>query len=398
MTRGSTTIVENTSTSPHWKGSVSRGLQVSSQTVAPERLSAREVSNRDLCSFAAAGLPTMFDEAQGLFCFRVRQAGTTLTREGISHRYTMMTLLGIHRQMQRGDSVPIDTESVFQRVTAKTDWIENIGDLGLLLWLSAEAFPHHMERLHRVLDPAKALERYPGPRETMHLAWFLTGCSHLAIAAKSELPDTTDIAMAAYRDLIANQGACGAFRHLSSEGTITGLLRGRVGSFADQVYPIYALSRMAQAYEMGEPLSRALSCADVICGAQGPLGQWWWHYDAGKGSVLGRYPVYSVHQHAMGPMALFALQDVSKRDYSEPIYRGLEWIEHKNELGCDMRDGAAKLVWRCIRPTPSWLTYTEDAAAFLGVKSWPIGQLNLRVLRECRPYESGWLLYAFAGR
>ncbi len=369
-----------------------------SQTVAPERLSAREGNNRDLCSLAAAGLPAMFDEARGLFCFRVRQAGGTLTREGISHRYTMMTLLGVHRQTECGAAVSIDTESVFQCLTAKTDWIENIGDLGLLLWLAAEAFPHHLERLYGILDPAGALERYPGPQETMHLAWFLAGCSHVAIAAKGELPDNTDIAMAAYRELVTNQGPSGGFGHQSREGTLKGWLRGRVGTFADQAYPIYALSRMAQAYDMDESLSRALRCADVICSAQGSLGQWWWHYDSEKGSVLGRYPVYSVHQHAMGPMALFALQDVSKRDYSEPIYRGLEWIEHKNELGCDMRDGEAKLVWRCIRPTPPLLTYTEDAAAFLGIRSWPIGQLNLAVLRECRPYESGWLLYAFAGR
>ena len=195
----------------------------------------------------------------------------------------------------------------------------------------------------------------------------LGGRSHVAIAAKGELPDNTDIAMAAYRELVTNQGPSGGFGHQSREGTLKGWLRGRVGTFADQAYPIYALSRMAQAYDMDESLSRALRCADVICSAQGSLGQWWWHYDSEKGSVLGRYPVYSVHQHAMGPMALFALQDVSKRDYSEPIYRGLEWIEHKNELGCDMRDGEAKLVWRCIRPTPPLLTYTEDAAAFLGI-------------------------------
>ena len=35
-----------------------------------------------------------------------------------------------------------------------------------------------------------------------------------------------------------------------------------------------------------------------------PHGQWWWHYDVRDGSVVERYPVYSVHQHAMAPMAL----------------------------------------------------------------------------------------------
>ena len=56
------------------------------------------------------------------------------------------------------------------------------------------------------------------------------------------------------------------------------------------------------------------------------------------GRVVNRYPVFSVHQHAMGPMMLFAAADASGFDFSEAIYKGLAWIGGQNELGFDFVD------------------------------------------------------------
>ena len=352
----------------------------------------------ELCNLAAAGLPGMFNGEKNLFCFRVQHSNGCVAQEGISHRYTIMTLLGLHEYAKSGGRVPFDIEAIFLSLTQNPDWITNVGDAGLLLWLAAEGFPQHLEQLDRRLNFLKVLERYPHDRNTMELAWFLAGCSHAAISTSSVLPGTSDIAGAAYRLLIQNQGDSGAFGHNAPQGSLAGRMRAWIGSFADQVYPIYAMSRMAQAYGLDEPVSRALRCADAICGAQGELGQWWWHYDSATGKTLGRYPVYSVHQHGMAPMALFALEQVSSREYSEAICRGLQWIQQANELRSDLRDEAHHLVWRCVRPTPAFLTNLEDVAGICGFAPSPIGQCNLKVLRECRPYESGWLLYALAGR
>ena len=78
---------------------------------------------------------------------------------------------------------------------------------------------------------------------------------------------------------------------------------------------------------MKEALQNSLQCANAICNLQGPLGQWWWHYDSMTGRVAERYPVYSVHQHAMAPMALFAAQDACNADFREPNLQraGVDW-------------------------------------------------------------------------
>src|SRR5262249_16281225 len=122
----------------------------------------------------------------------------------------------------------------------------------------------------------------------------------------------------------------------------------------------------------------------------GSMGQWWWHYNSRTGQVAERYPVYSVHQHAMAPMALFALQNASGIDFDSYINKGLQWISEPNELQQDLKDDSASVVWRCIRPVN---THVGRVRSLAGKNLTPN---HLQVLKECRPYELGWLLYAFA--
>jgi hypothetical protein len=168
-----------------------------------------------------------------------------------------------------------------------------------------------------------------------------------------------------------------------------------LGSFADQVYPIYALARFAQAYRSPEALETARECAQTICRLQGPLGQWWWHYDSANGRVVGRYPVYSVHQDGMAPMALFALGENLGTDYSPWILRGLNWISGENEVKQNLRETSAGVIWRSVFRKPSE-RYWEEAIGLLGFGGNDKPPSDLAIRFECRPYHLGWLLYAFA--
>jgi hypothetical protein len=347
---------------------------------------------------AVNGLVPMFDAERQLFCFKLKQTENGLVREGLSPRYTVITLMGLHRLEESGASSPIEIKRVFDALLANTDWVDNIGDLGLLLWLCALVAPDRLAELERRLEVASALSRFRDARQgrTMELAWFLSGLSHGNLARPNSLPESRDLAVETYSRLVRNQGEQGVFGHSARNKSIAGMVRGGIGSFADQVYPIYAFTKFSQACHYAEAIERARACALNICEAQGSLGQWWWHYDSSTGRVVDGFPVFSVHQHGMGPMTLFTLGEAIKSDFSPWIYKGLQWLRD-NELGIDMENAAGNLVWRCISRTTG-KKYWNTAAALLTQREDRNSSHGLHVLYECRPYELGWLLYAFADK
>ncbi len=283
-------------------------------------------------------------------------------------------------------------------LTRDLGWIEFGGDLGVLLWLCAIVDPERVKRITAKLDLTKALARYKDvqQRSTTELAWILAGLSHAKLADLAfVIPDLDSLAADIYTLLKANQGPHGAFGHLATDGSLAGRFRGRAGSFADQVYPIYALAQFGEAYCDAEAIRRARDCAEAIIRLQGPQGEWWWHYDAVSGRVSRGYPVYSVHQHGMAPMALFALEKAAGLDFSNAVERGLRWILAKNALGFDMRHPEGGLVWRCIGPDTKWHQLQEFLYLYSGLELRTALQ-NPSVLYECRPYELGWALYALA--
>jgi hypothetical protein len=352
-----------------------------------------------LCELAVRGLVPMFDAERQLFCFRLKRTRHGMIREGLSHRYTLMALLGLQRSESAGLASSIEIEPVLEQLLRGTSWLTNLGDLGLLLWLCALASPARLEEVYSNFNVQGALSRYREVRErrTMELAWFLSGLAHAASVQGQKLPGLSDLAVKTYRLLKENQGARGPFGHLYQKGTLAGVLRGHIGSFADQVYPIYALAKFARVFQIRAALTPAQECADAIRRAQGVLGQWWWHYNSRTGRVLQRYPVYSVHQHGMAPMALFALSEATQMEFSEPIYKGLRWVAGDNELAGDLRVVTPGLVWRSMYHDGAHREYFRNGMSFLGFTGNEPDD-DLKIKFECRPYELGWLLYAFANR
>ncbi len=356
---------------------------------------------RRFVDLAVRGLSPMFDAQQQLFCYKLKKTDQGLVQEGLSPRYTMMTLMGLHRLEEAGGASPIEINTVLSRLLADLRWMTDIGDLGVLLWTCALVAPERLAELEGRIELETALTRYRSAQRgvTMELAWFLTGLSNWALACPEKLLRLRDLASETFSLLKKNRGEQGFFGHLSRSGSVAGMARGRIGSFADQVYPIYAMTRFSQAFGDESAMQMALQCGRGLCEAQGSLGQWWWHYDSLGGRVLEGYPVFSVHQHAMGPMTLFALGEAAQCDFTPWIYRGLRWINSANELGFNMEDDGAEVIWRCqYRPTSQVKTYLK--AVFNGGSAGKAyeAKKNLKVLFECRPYELGWLLYAFASR
>jgi hypothetical protein len=352
-----------------------------------------------LCDMAAAGLAKMLDPERHMFCAVFNRTEKGMSRERLSPRYTMMTLLGLHRYEQSGGCSPVAIAPMLDALLLDTHWIGSAGDLGLLLWTCAELVPEWLPDVYQRVGAQNALERFSDGRRgrTMEVAWYLTGIASCYLAGYGDLRGLADQAVTARGILERNCGVSGVYGHLSRNGSLAGYVRGRVGSFADQVYPTIAFARLSLALHDEEAGQMALRTAEKMCELQGPLGEWCWQYDSVSVKVVSRYPVYSVHQHAMGPMMLQAVSEATGFDFSEAIDRSLAWISGNNELHRDFVEPSLGLVWRCIY-LDSLDAYTDAALRVMHFRRGAADANRLSVRHECRPYELGWLLYAFAGR
>lgn len=364
----------------------------------PEQEQATTLDVAELCDFAASGLAAMLDPERQIFCHIYNRTETGMRREGLSPRYTMMTLLGLHRYERSSGRSPVALAPVLGALLNDTGSITSAGDLGLLLWTCAELVPERLPQVYEHVQAAQALTRFPDGRQgcTMEVAWYLTGLAMCCLAGYTDLPGLTGQITAARQILARNCGTSGVYGHLTRSTPLRGYVRRRIGTFADQVYPTIAFARLSQALQDEDARERAERTATTMCRLQAPLGEWSWHYDSSTGKVVSRYPVYSVHQHAMGPMMLFAAGEAAGRDFSGAINKGLAWISGKNELGRDFIEPSLGLIWRSIYLQPID-AYTDAALRVLRLRRGAAGA-QLKVRHECRPYELGWLLYAFAGR
>jgi len=205
--------------------------------------------------------------------------------------------------------------------------------------------------------------------------------------------------------LRSRTGSGPLFPHATGPGLVP-WYRAHVSCFADQTYPLQALARLHASGDDPEALAAADACAARICALQGDAGQWWWHYDARTGTVVEGYPVYSVHQHAMAPTALFDLTDAGGSDFGAAVRRGLSWMAEPPELAAAGRQeplilDEAGVTWRKVhRGDPA-----KAVRAARGLVTRPLPGARLGVLdrvyrpaavdRECRPYEFGWMLHAW---
>ena len=81
----------------------------------PSQAHARQPSCnvRELLSLAVRGLVPMFDKDKQLFCHRLLRTDHGLVREGLSPRYTIMTLLGLRELELAGMDSPFDTQAIY---------------------------------------------------------------------------------------------------------------------------------------------------------------------------------------------------------------------------------------------------------------------------------------------
>jgi len=341
------------------------------------------------------GLPAMYLADQGVFVHTVTLADDGSTRPlGGSPRYSAIALRGaqwLDETAQRRIFGGEDAAEYCDRLVRSADSLANAGDLALVAWNAATLGHAEAARLIELL--ASRFESERGAL-TVELAWALSATT----AARAEEPARRlrDRLLSAQRD---GQGIF-AYR---VDGRATGP-RGHVASFADQVYPTQALARFHAVFGDERALAAADRCAQVICQLQGPDGEWWWHYDVRTDGVVEGYPVYSVHQDSMAPMALLDLVEAGGADHSDSILHGLSWFASVRSSGRPLIDSENGVIWRKIaRREPGKLLRQIRAATtslHSGLRLGPLDALFPpgRVDWESRPYHLGWVLDAWLGR
>ncbi|MEV0451122.1 hypothetical protein [Streptomyces sp. NPDC050600] len=361
-----------------------------------------------LLAVAERGLPAMLLPEGTGFVFtragrRADDGSVRLEQRGTSIRYAAITVLGarfLPPDRQRVVLGGHTAEEFAGELIERLPGVRNLGDAALIAWAAAEtAHP----KLSDALDRVTALDEPGRPQYTVEAAWVLSALA----AARGTLDVEDRLKSARDRLLRARTGTSPLFPHATGPG-LNPWYRAHIGCFADQTYPLQALARAHASGDDPEALAAADACATRICALQGDGGQWWWHYDARRGTVVEGYPVYSVHQHAMAPTALLDLAEAGGTDFSEPIRKGLRWMTDVPELAAA---GAAEpmildelgVTWRkvyrgdpkkAVRAARGLITRVAP-----GLRLAPLDGVfrPTAVDRECRPYEFGWMLFAWLG-
>jgi hypothetical protein len=337
---------------------------------------------RELERFALDRIPSM-RLADGAFCYAVE--APDLEPRGRSLRYTLICALGLLRARAAGLEVTVDPDELVSLAVDELDAGEiTVGDLGLLLWADARSGKRWHDKvgfhIHRDLG-----SEFPD-LEGLELSWLVCGA---AVSGADILLDDV------LTRQLARQEESGLFRHRDAGR------RARFPNFATQIYGVLALAVVA-GHGRDSALAPARRAADRLLSLQRPDGGWPWIFEARTGRVVEPYEIYSVHQDAMAPMALLELGEAGgNARYREAALHGLEWIFGSNELGHQMLDHEAGILYRSIRRRRGLdraALYANTAGAMVGRAPFAGLRGPLEVNKTDRPYHLGWVLEAWAGR
>lgn len=349
-----------------------------------------------LRELAVRALGRMYVPDRRCFVFRVEKTASGDRLVGVSRRYTATALIALAEEPDTTTRQILADHSVYEvydRLLEDLQVMDDLGEVALTLWAGRLiSHPGAEEALRRLQAMAPDHRPYP----TVEVAWCLT-----ALSARSDSPTDPELAKAVAERLLASLNPKSRLFSHWPAGMRGSRLRAHVACFADLVYPIQALSDYHRETGRSDALDAASRCAEQMCRLQGDRGQWWWHYDVRTARVIERYPVYSVHQDSMAPMALRALRDAGGQDHGDAIDLGLAWLERPQEIGDSLIDEESDIIWRKVgRAEPGKLSRRMNAVSSRLHPAFRTPLIHrlfppTRVDFESRPYHMGWILHAW---
>jgi len=351
----------------------------------------------ELRALSLRALKRMYRPEEKMFAFRLRKNALGTVTEGISPRYTAIVLIALSLESEEDKSAVLHGDrigDVCNRLIDHALLSKELGQVALTLW-AARISGH--PRASSVLKHLHSFNLKQHSYPTVEAAWSLSALS----VEGSEVTDLRLATKLADRLLRSFRNNSGFFPH-GLNGTHQSGIRGHVTCFADWVYPVQALSQYYIVTGDTSALAIAKLSAEHMLKLQGLHGQWWWHYDLRTGNVIEPYPVYSVHQDSMAPMAFFALQEADGTISRKAIHKSIDWLIHPPEVENSLIDKQADLIWRKVaRHEPGKLVRSLQAGISRIHPNWRVPGVD-HVFRpryvdyECRPYHLGWILYTWS--
>jgi hypothetical protein len=347
-----------------------------------------------ILSFSVTRLKESLSASTGLFDRQLRDKtwGPTIGTEDMTS--TAICLIGIHRS-DTAAGVGLDVPRTLDAMMEAGRLRGYAGGAGLALWANAvwggKPFASAMRAMG--LDPA-GHNAVLGRITTMEVAWLVSGLVH-ELKRSGDGQVRTLLAQARAELLGRFIKSTALVEHCGARAPFRDRLRRSVPNFADEVYSLQATAFLAIEQKDQEALAMSAAIAGQVIRLQGTKGQWWWHYDTRKGEVAQPFPVYSVHQHGMAPMALLALKAAGGPDNAAAIARSTSWL-FENELQAALVDEETGTIWRDIEYAASGTaSLVRQARSIMSIKNDEPSPA-LTVNYETRPYEWAWCLYAAA--
>jgi hypothetical protein len=347
---------------------------------------------RELEHFALRRLPAL-QLADGVFCEQVGPDGGR--PEGRSLRSTLIALIGLLRAEEHGLDHPLHVGALRSRVLSEMASAEiTPGDIGLALWGESRSGGDAVGELVTTLGAAVDDGRLDA-LSSMEVAWIVTGLTEAG--ARGELGPGEQILARCRQQLIADRRPRGGF--------VTHVARGRrkrLPHFGDQIHSVIGLSQLARIRDDGEAREAARSIGDLLLSNQMPNRAWPWIYDPMHGTVVEPYELYSVNQDSLAMIGMHGLSEATGDPrYRDVAVRSLDWSYGANELGAQMFDPDAGLIYGSIRRKPRFARAVQArnaAASYLRASPRLAEPEELELNRTMRSSHLGWLLEAWAGR
>ena len=352
---------------------------------------------KQLENFCCANLTQALNPETHLYDRQLRNNRWEATQGTENLTSTCICLIGIDRAGINLEAIGLKPAQTLNAVFKLANYRPYLGGIGLIIWANAVYDGILLKELQPQINISfNHFADYMTSLTSMETAWLVTGLLH-------EYNRTQDVKTEQYMNM-ALEALMSRYHHnthlmihADPRSPWRQRLRRWVANFADQIYAVQAFALVAIKTGDDRVKLMANNLANQLVKFQGEWGQWWWHYNPRHGKVIQSYPVYSVHQHSMAPMAFAALNRATGQDLSAAIERGRAWLSH-NELNINLIDDQAQTIWRDIDYRLSrFKEVSRKVHSLLGHPSnETTAMAKLALNYETRPYEWGWCLYSGA--